>query len=215
MRNIIYFGTSANPFHLGHLGIVKEISERYKDDIILIDVCPNHIWGKDLANYDARRMIANVSTLGIPNCVVLHTDSKHALSTVDRLDELYVNGIILPNQKITLVVGMDQYRLLHRWDRFEWLINQCEFLVIPRSKTYIGQGDVYMRTDAYLHAGHVNAQILEGYNSNISSTEIREIIQKYSLVNSRSMISTMVHTDVIDDCINLYYKKEQTNDKSV
>lgn len=206
MRNIIYFGTSANPFHVGHLGIVKAISERYKDDVILIDVCPNHIWGKDLADYAVRRLITVISIDSIPNCVVLFTDTLKALSTADRLAELYSNGTILQDQKVTLVVGMDQYAQLHKWDQAEKLISRCEFLVIPRGKTYIGIGDLSVPTEASLHNGHTNAQILD-YHADVSSTEIREIIQKYSLVNSRSMISTMVHPDVIDDCINLYYKK--------
>jgi nicotinate-nucleotide adenylyltransferase len=136
MTRIALFGTSADPPTIGHLEILRWLSQRF--DQVAVWAADNPFKsGQTELSHRTTMLQQLVEELDCPNVRVDPTLSHpRTLITVERAKHCF------PQAEFTLVVGFDVARQLPTWFRVEELLKQVHLLVMPRSGYALAQADL-------------------------------------------------------------------------
>ncbi len=167
---IACLGTSANPPHLGHLEIAKQILKQNLVDQVWLIPCRKHVFNKKLWPRQFRwEMVKMLEQPGIKACdIELQRKGKsYTFDTVIALKEKY------PQHKFYWIVGSDlvvsgEYK---KWEIWPQLKKEIQFLLIQRP----GYSIAKVREKCFIKTG-----IRGNY---ISSTLIRERLKKSLEIN--------------------------------
>ena len=126
---IYYFGTF-NPIHIGHIKIANEISQAFKQEVCFIPAYDSP-WKKDLNNFKHRCKMIKLS-----NQICLDIEKKlptpsYTYNTVKYLQEF---GRLRGDGKLQMIIGMDAFNNIEKWHKWEYLRQNCFFMVIPRKE---------------------------------------------------------------------------------
>lgn len=157
------FGGVFNPPHLGHLMIAQQALDF--TDIEQVWFLPNY------GQHPPKPHVASVSDrLAMANMLVI---PKARVSTVEidlKLDGNTIN--LLPHlpaeHRYTFIMGADWLPSFHLWGNYEELLKRLPFLVFPRNG--------YTNEPLFANMKLLSHPLL--MTSNISSTKIRERVQK-------------------------------------
>lgn len=140
-RRIGLYGGSFNPVHFGHLRAAEEVRERAAlDEVWLIPARqPPH---KDAAGIapaaDRVRMLelalAGGDGLRVETIELEREGPSYTIDTVTLLKERH------PDCRFALVLGLDAFRELHTWHRFEDLPAECDLIVTSRPPDVVEPG---------------------------------------------------------------------------
>lgn len=167
--DIVFYGGSFNPIHNGHLALAQSIIDQALGDMVLISVTPqNPLKQADGLVSDTHRCemvrlaLENNSQIALTDIEQHLPRPCYTIHTLNALQQRY------PNDRIRLLIGGDNAKILHRWYAYEEILDRFGILVYPRP-------------DADMDAipRHKNIKIINAPLYDISSTEIREKIRNY------------------------------------
>ncbi len=159
---LAFFGGSFDPFHNGHLSIVRALRERRLCDELL--VAPAALSpGKDAptAAGEHRLAMAEAALAGLERVAVSDLDLRRdgPSYTVDTLASL---RRARPEARLILVIGADAWRDFDDWREPRRILSLAEVVVFPRG----GVRELPERPGARVH-------VLEDFEEPVSATELR------------------------------------------
>lgn len=176
IESVVYSG-SFNPFHIGHLEIVKYLSKRFYKVYVVVTV-QNPLKNIGTDNFIER--LENVKRIikkeKLTNVVVEDIEKNieppyYTLKTLDALTLKY------PLELLTLCVGGDCLESFDKWYKWETILNSYGIVVIPRKGYDTKPAITYLKKQSdeteYWHLTVLDVSIPE-----ISSSEIREKLNK-------------------------------------
>ena len=172
MKTGIYCG-SFSPVHLGHIQIVSEIIRQDLVDQVLI-VPTVEYWNKN-SLIPLQERIAMLQFFETDR-IKVETELNHIPTTYKGMcayQQLH------PEQELTLIVGADNLPKFHEWVDYQLLL-RFPFIVIRRDEN----SEEYIRM-RMKELGKENYTVLQIENIDISSTFIRENIDKPELLKDK------------------------------
>lgn len=172
MRIAVYSG-SFNPLHIGHLAIMKYLSQEAYFDMVYLVVSPQNPL-KDSNNADSGRTrleAAKESLSKYPDLKVKVDDIELNMPapqyTVKTLDELKRRE---PDNGFTLIIGADNLAIIRKWRDYERILSEYGVAVYPRE----GYDAVELRNGFMTESSEFKIRLIDAPKVNISSTEIRQ-----------------------------------------
>lgn len=163
--NIGILGGSFNPPHIGHLLVAQQVLDFTNLEEIWWLPAYRHTFDKPLASVAHR--LAMTRLLNLPKTKVSTLEIDHQLdgNTITLIPLLHKH---YPKHKFTFIVGTDQLPTFTKWGRWQELLQELPFLVVPRAG--FPAQPLYDGMRLLVHS-----QLIV---TNISSTKIRERIKK-------------------------------------
>ena len=172
MRVAVYPG-SFNPLHIGHLAIMRILTEEMDFDMVYLVVSPqNPFKGEEMLQSGQERFEAAVKAVArYPGLKVKVDDIELGMPapqyTINTLDALKRRE---PDNDFTLVIGADNLDRMHMWKDYRRILSEYGVLVYPR-KGY----DMKRICDGLMsESGKYRITLADAPTVDISSTEIRE-----------------------------------------
>ena len=139
-QRVALFGTSADPPHLGHRGILEWLS--YEFDQVAVWASENPYKPKQSPLHDRAEMLRLlIETLPVkapPQKVLEQSENARNVAVYQSLSDRYtIHSIararqLWPKAKFTFVVGADLIAQLPKWYQAEEIFSQVDILVFPR-----------------------------------------------------------------------------------
>lgn len=174
MKNVgVYIG-SFNPIHIGHVMISNYVIENTDIDKLII-VPSYHSFGKpELIDFNYRVEMIAKSIQGKDNILISTIESETSGYTYETLGRLKLGGYY---KDISLVIGADNFIKLHTFKSIEWILKNCNIIVLCRDNCDITSGYDNLRKIP----GYQKEKIKILYNFpeiNMSSSYIRKEIKE-------------------------------------
>ena len=190
MKIGLFFG-SFNPIHTGHLIIASHILNETKLDKIWLVVSPVNPFKINSDLLDERARLSLVTT-------AIQNDERIAASDVEfqlSKPSFTINTLLFlknahPGHEFSIVMGSDNFRDLDKWKDYEDIIANYKILI-------------YLRTGFEVkNKFNADAEVLNAPILDISSTEIRRLIEKGKSI--RYLVPEMVRKEIEE---KEYYRK--------
>lgn len=189
MKVGLYFG-SFNPIHIGHLLIASHIAESTLVDKVWFVVSPQNPLKQSntlLNEYD-RLHLVNLAIEEDDRFKAVDVEFKlpkpsYTIDTLTHLEEKY------PQHRFYVIMGSDSFQNIKKWKNYELLLMNYQIIIYNRPKHKI---------DDSLNE---NVHVLDAPLLEISSTEIRKLIQQKRSI--RYMLPDLVRLEIER---NGYYK---------
>lgn len=163
---IALFGGTFNPFHNGHLTIVKSIVNSKLADELWILVTPHNPWKmtRNLLPNEIRLQMVNDSVAGIHGVKASDYEFRMPIPsyTSNTLKKITVD---YPQYEFALVIGADNWVDFDKWHDYKYIMKNHEIIVFPR-------------TDCNIPAAVEGITILNCPLVDISSTDIIQMIEE-------------------------------------
>ena len=130
----LIFGGAFDPFHNGHLHLIKMAEEKKYNPIYVIPTFKSPVGKKINAPYRKRLQLCKLGTLGIKNVKVSDFEGK-TKKTCYAIDQVKFIKKIHKNQKISLLLGDDNLRKIEKWKDYEELIQICTIVIAERTNS--------------------------------------------------------------------------------
>ncbi len=174
MGNVVVFGGTFNPIHLGHIEIINRVLELGTTDkvIVIPTSLPPHKISSDLACDADRFEMCKLATEHLQNVEVsdlelLRGGKSYTYDTLKQLKNLY------PEIELSLVCGADMIVTFKEWHRFRDVLKMADIIAVRRVGIDNAEFDNAVRE--LINIGGV-IDVLKGQISEISSTEIKKNI---------------------------------------
>jgi len=166
----VYFG-SFNPFHNGHLAIVRFFAQQKVADELWLMVSPHNPLKNlsELAPEQDRLVMAQLAVANIPEvkvCDIEFTLPKPSY-TIDTMRHLQQS---FPDVEWLIILGEDSMVSFPRWKKYEELLSDFEILLFPR------EGE---RASLHLTNNQKSVRLFPAPLIPISSTEVRKRIAEH------------------------------------
>ena len=178
----LFFG-SFNPIHLGHIQLAEYIYQQSDFDELWYVVSPRNPLKEQAGLIDEQHRKAMIELATTDKDYIKVSDIEfdmpkpsYTIHTLEKLAETY------PDCKFTLIIGSDNVLVFDQWKDYQQILQNFSVLVYPR------QG---YDAAPYLSLYPQMQLLEEAPHFEISSTEIRESIQKNNPIND------WLHPDVI------------------
>ncbi|MGI9170895.1 MAG: nicotinate-nucleotide adenylyltransferase, partial [Candidatus Nanopelagicus sp.] len=188
IREFAIVGGTFDPIHLGHLHLIKEISNKFEKVIVIPSGTP---WLKEnppVATAEQRFQMTDlaITSMGLSEKVevspieVKRNGNSYAIDTVDELKTIY------PNTNFTVVLGSDAARYLAKWHRSKELLEQVKILVVKRPGSIQSEYDEISIKALDISSTMVRASIAKRENvSALLPAKVVTFIREYGLYGSR------------------------------
>ena len=162
------FGGSFNPIHNGHIALAREILSKGGLDEIWFVVSPqNPLKSSASLADDSQRLSLVRAALEGEKSLVASDYEFHMPRPSYMYDTLTSMQHDYPDHEFVLIMGGDNWKLFHRWHRWDDILHNFRIIIYPR------QG-----ADIDVTTLPANVQLIETELYNISSTEIRNKLSK-------------------------------------
>lgn len=166
----LYFGTF-NPIHVGHLIIANHLANHSDLNEIWFVVSPhNPLKDKNSLLEDHHRLamvqraVEDNSKLKASSIEFDLPKPSYTVLTLQALREKY------PSYEFSLIMGEDNLRTLHKWRNYEYLLENYDIHVYPRTAGPVEK-------DIQNFANHPRVKMSQAPVMSISSTYIRDLIK--------------------------------------
>ena len=173
MQQLAIFGGTFNPVHLGHLLMAEAAIEQFNlAQVIWVPTYqPPYKSSTDLLPFSYRaemvqRAIASHSQFSLSTIERNQPIPSYAINTLVGLQAIY------PDSEWSWIIGLDAFRSLPHWHRYQELATQCRWLVAPRWG--VGDGEIGKRSDEGERRLELEQHLLQMPRVEISSSLIRE-----------------------------------------
>ncbi len=174
MGNVVVFGGTFNPIHLGHVEIINKVLELNTTEkvIVMPTSLPPHKISTDLA-CDADRFemcklaTEDINGVEVSDLELLRGGRSYTYDTLKQLKNIY------PEIELSLVCGGDMIVTFKEWYRYEDVLKLADIIAVRRVGIDNIEFDNAVRE--LINIGGV-IDVLKGEISEISSTEIKKNI---------------------------------------
>lgn len=130
IKNCALFGGTFDPFHNGHLHLIKTLLATEQFDCFVV-IPAGDPYQKSLnASAEERFSMIKVALaqedVEISDCEIRRSGPSYAIDTVKEMKVLF------PSERYTWILGSDAFAGLPTWNRFEELSKEIKFLVVKR-----------------------------------------------------------------------------------
>ena len=184
MKIAVYSG-SFNPLHIGHLAIMKHLTQEAGFDMVYLIVSPKNPLKDSISSLSARdRYNAAVSAVNrhfgsIPvaaECGKILVDDielnmpepHYTIRTLCALKERE------PDNSFTLIMGADNLACIRSWREYQNILTDFGIAVFPRE----GHDTTSLRQELLIENSAYKILLLNAPLVTISSTDIREALQR-------------------------------------
>lgn len=182
MKIAIYGGTF-DPFHDGHLEIIKRLSERFDKVIVVPTTIRYYKKNAQMFAFDERFNVAKAKCEKFENVEVSDVErfAESSWRFIDTLRKLTSGKTIssLDDYEYYVAIGSDSFQKFKTWCDYEEILKRAKILVFRRP----GFEDDFPTDIPY--------EYIEDIDMNISSTEIREKLREEIYDNFDEMIDDM------------------------
>lgn len=168
-ERICLFGGTFDPIHLGHIHIATAAQKRMQLDRIIFLPCKQspHKANQTQASEEQRLTMCKLATSELNWAEVDSYDltapsPSYSWRTVEEMQKRH------PEAKLFWLMGTDQWNVLPKWNRSNYLASMVDFIVFHRGNKPTQRSDVTM----YDISGHHPASATEIRNSAI--TKLKE-----------------------------------------
>ncbi len=186
---VAIYGGTFDPFHMGHTYCIQTILEKTKiEKIFVVPAYQNPL--KEFVDGPSPEQRAEMVRVGLQDFEnveideqeILRKGKSYTIDTVEKYLEMY------GPEQLHLVVGLDEFYQLHKWHKFEKLLELCNFIVVSRpgnilpfSKEDLPQAlrpfvDVLDRSFVALTTGRT-VEFLRVKGIDVAATEIRKYLK--------------------------------------
>lgn len=171
MRIAVYSG-SFNPLHIGHLAIMKHMTEKAGFDYVYLIVSPKNPLKEGISSSTGKMRYESAvkAVCRHPELKVwvddIELDMPEPHYTIRTLDELKKRE---PENEFTLVIGADNLADIRRWKEYERILCEYGVAVFPREgiDSHAEREKLLAEDPSYL------IMLTDAQLVNISSTQIR------------------------------------------
>lgn len=189
-RRVVVFGGTFDPIHNGHIAIAKCLRDELDVDSVVM-VPTGRPWLRPdapvAAPEDRLRMVElaveNESGIDVSDVDIVRDNTTYSIDTIQDLRPRYGADC-----EFILAIGADAVPHLHRWHRYDQLIEECAFAVVQRP------GSPLDDTTSLPN----NATVIQGPMVNISASEIRSKIGQGNLANAADVLPDLVLRFIIE-----------------
>lgn len=172
MKNILIYGGSFDPPHLGHIKTACAVQKKFAFDRFIFVPCKQPVLkAESLASPKQRLDMLELA-------LAPHAQFKFEIDTreLDRDTPSFMVDTLISiqqdyknNASITLLLGMDSFLELPRWHQWKKIITLCDLLVIQRA------GEHHPKEISFLLPCRLN--FFDAGNYPIASSKLRERIK--------------------------------------
>lgn len=135
---VLFFGGSFNPPHLGHRHVIETISKSYPNDLLYI--CPNYVsplkeTGKEFRANEIWELCLSEFKSFLSEKVILWDEEIKKPNISYTINSLHLLQNLHPNSKISLVIGEDNLGSFDQWKSFREILNLVKMVVVVRRET--------------------------------------------------------------------------------
>lgn len=170
---VLFFGGSFNPPHIGHRHVIKTISQFYPNALLYI--CPNFVspfkqGGKEFSASEIWELCLSEFETFLSKNVILWDEEIKKANISYTIDSLMALSSLHPNSELSLVLGEDNLIHFDRWKFYKEILNIVKEIIVVRRET------AYPNEIPIPHFfPKAKVRILSNPILPVSSTEIREI----------------------------------------
>ena len=176
-RKIGIMGGTFNPIHYAQLLLAESAREQFALDrvIFIPSGFPYMKDTKNLPSGDLRYQLVKLAIKDNPyfTCSRIEIDRPGDTHTIDTLEEMHR---MYPGDKLYFIMGADSLMDLEKWFRADEIMKSCVILAAVRGG--VDRELLQARRDDLVNRYGAEIELLEYCKSDISSTMIRERIQK-------------------------------------
>ena len=136
MKKIAIFGTTADPFTVGHFEIVKEAIKKF-DEIIIVPTSVRYYKNtRQLFSFSERVDIITYLTSGLKNIRIsrIEEDKDNNWRAIDTISELMQED---KEAEYYYIIGQDSYENFKTWYRYRDILNLVNLVVVPRGESQL------------------------------------------------------------------------------
>ena len=184
MKIAVYSG-SFNPLHIGHLAIMKHLTQEAGFDMVYLIVSPKNPLKDSISSLSARdRYNAAVSAVNrhfgstsatTDGCKIKVDDIElnmpephYTIRTLNALKERE------PDNSFTLIMGADNLACIRNWKNYQNILTDFGIAVFPRE----GNDIESLKQDLLTEDATYKINLLDAPLVTISSTDIREALER-------------------------------------
>lgn len=189
-ENILLYGGSFDPIHLGHEEVIKSVHKELNlNRIILVPNFQSPLKDKVFLTPSDRLLCIEQVLKRFPYIEIsTYEIKKEAISysyeTVKFFKELYANSNII------FLIGADNWESRSKWKNFDFILRKSHVLIVGRPGVTIQHFNEYpYEPESFGEPGGIT--YFEGPMIDISSTQVKEIIIQ------DSNLSNVLHPDII------------------
>lgn len=180
MQNIVIFGGTFNPVHIGHIEMLSELNSlSYVDKIIIMpSKIPPHKDVDFLADESHRASMCEIaarmfSKVTVSTLELMREGKSYTIDTIRELLNIYKGA------KIYITIGGDMLLSFKTWNRYEEIIKHASIICFNR-----GNCDISKVVDsiAFLRKKGADITLIDKKITDVSSTYLRENIDKHEIL---------------------------------
>ena len=174
-NSIVIYGGSFNPPHNSHFSIAEQVLNQYEEVEKVIfapvsDKYPKASLIETKHRYNMLKIIADKNDGFMVSDIDM--DGDKSLPTINVLEEMQKK---FPDKEIWVLMGSDNLREIHTWDRPEELVSKYKFLVMEREPDIIEK--IINENELLKHYQSNFIKINQGIKTNFNSNYIRNQIK--------------------------------------
>ncbi len=189
-RRVVVFGGTFDPIHNGHIAIAKCLRDELDPDSVVM-IPTGRPWLRPDAPIatpeDRLRMVElaveNEKQIEVSDVDIVRDKTTYSIDTIQDLRPRY--GL---DCDFILAVGADAVPDLHRWHRYEELVEECTFAVVERPGSPLDDTTSLPK----------NSFVIRGPMISISASEIRSIIEQGDLADVANLLPGSVLRFIIE-----------------
>jgi len=184
--NIFFYGGTFDPPHIGHYNIVE----------YCLDLCENFIIipAKQSPFKKTKPEASKIHRLNMLNILFenfnkVEVDIFELESGNPNYTYLTINYLKkkFPNSNLTMVLGYDQLLKLNQWKNYKQIIDNVNILCFNR------------KINHKLEYNDEKIKVVDSFNYNISSQEIRKIIKNNNELNLLDMLDSKIMNYILEN----------------
>lgn len=204
MKTIAVFGGTFNPFHNGHMQMLKALtaSDRIDKTLLIPSKIPPHKKVDFLAADEHRLNMCRLAAEVVKDAEVCDIELKRSGKsyTVDTLCEL---AAVYPNDRLALAVGGDMLTSFTSWRNYSDILKKAGLIAFRRADTDNRSFDCAV--ESLINEG-ADITVMDERITDISSTVIRESINDIDLLKKylpENILKYIIQNKVYGDIIGI------------
>lgn len=194
VRRIVVYGGTFDPFHNGHLAVARcLLNEIDADRVVIVPAGRPWLRGSPpVASPEDRLTMSRLATQGEPGIEVSDVDiirpgTTYSIDTITDLRRAYGD-----EQEYFLAIGSDAAAELHRWHRYDDLVDACTIAVVQRPGASLS-------SEARLPSETV---FVEGPMIDVSASDVRDLYASSDPSAAVNFVPDLTHRFILES--NLY-----------